>query len=42
LEIRKREKEAGILPEADVDTYMKVSSKKLLYFSITKAVKGYV
>jgi hypothetical protein len=42
LEIRKREKEAGILPEADVDTYMKVSYKELLYFSITKAIKGYV
>lgn len=26
LEIRKREKEAGILPEADVDTYMKATA----------------
>jgi len=26
LEIRKREKEAGILPEADIDTYMKATA----------------
>ena len=39
LEIREREKEAGILPEVDIDTYMKVSYKELLYFSRTKAKK---
>lgn len=29
-EVTKREKEAGIRPEADVDTYMKVSVQILL------------
>ena len=42
FEIREREKEVGILPEVEIDTYMKVSYLEMLYFSLTKDVKGNV
>lgn len=31
LEVSKREKEAGIIPDPDVDTYMKVLQALLIY-----------
>jgi hypothetical protein len=33
MEIGKREKEAGVVPDPDIDTYMKVPVSSLVFFS---------
>lgn len=40
-EVSRREKEAGIIPEPDIDTYMKVSHDLTFYYGDARSIVIY-